>query len=145
MGYWRWNLWSIFVEFDVNFQNSTLHNQHQVCLAIVRIKKKNTEFLARVSWSSCLVYVLPNNWSVNLLLDRRQSARNWFSSDYFSLIASVCQELLLPVFFWFVNSCYFIISTFGFSKLLSYSLTLASNLFIFNFFDFTFLHFQIKL
>ena len=125
---------------NLNFQNSTLQTQHQVGLPrIVWIQQKiSTEFLARVSWSSCLVYVLPNNLSVNLLSDcrflpdtrrdihcdthrdTRYDGRNLGTFSYInsqtevfiwiiSLIASVVQEQLLPVFFSFCLLYYFYI------------------------------------
>ena len=145
----------------------------KVCLPrVVWIQQKiSTEFLARVSWSSCLVYVLPNNLSVNLLSDRRflpdtrrdihcdthrdtrYDGRNLWTFSYInsqtevfiwviSLIASIVQEQLLPVFFSFCLLYYFYIWIQQSAKL---CLTLASNLFIFNFCDFTCLHFQIEL
>ena len=68
-----------------------------------------------------------------------------FSYEYISLIASIVEEQLISVFFCLLGVVYYVISTFGFSKLLSFSLPLASNISIFNFCNFTCLHFQINL
>ena len=59
---------SIFVEFEVNFQNSTLHNQHQVCLPRLVEFTKNTHAFQGFP----LILVLPgrNFTSILLLLDR---------------------------------------------------------------------------